>query len=145
MRSPRLDESRRKGSEVTTWESVKSFLKNEYKIAEEKENSLALIFETGNLRSQIVFIYHMSLKDGTEHWVQIESAIGKIADLDLPALLAAVGDTVVGGLGTVGEVVTIRHAAPLANLDSNELLRPLTIITATADRLEREFSGGDAF
>lgn len=54
-------------------------------------------------------------------------------------------ETVCGGIGTAGELVTVRHAAPLLNLDINELERPLLLVMTTADRLERQFQGGDTF
>jgi hypothetical protein len=54
-------------------------------------------------------------------------------------------ETMCGGIGATGELVTVRHAAPLVNMDINELERPLLLVTTTADRLERQFQGGDIF
>jgi hypothetical protein len=50
---------------------------------------------------------------------------------------------VCGGLAIYGEFLAIRDALPLANMQINELERPLRLITATADALEKQFVGVD--
>jgi hypothetical protein len=42
-------------------------------------------------------------------------------------------------------VLTIRHAVPLANLNINEFERPLSLVTNTADQLERQLTGADEY
>ena len=130
---------------MATWSALTEYVRTNHKISEETPNSLKLIFDLGNLRSQVVFLWRMSLLDNTEEWVQIESPFGKLSSVDLEGVLRAVGETVCGGIGSMGDFVTVRHAAPLLNLDINELERPLHLVTATADNLERQFQGGDAF
>ena len=34
---------------------------------------MKLLFDVGNLRSQVVYLWRMNLLDGTEEWMQIES------------------------------------------------------------------------
>jgi hypothetical protein len=116
-----------------------------YKISDEQDGSMKLIFDVGNLRSQVVILWRMSLLDGEEEWVQIESPFGRLDSVDLRGAVEALRDTVCGGIGAWGELATVRHAMPLLNLDINELERPLLLVTGTADRLEREFQGGDNF
>jgi hypothetical protein len=130
---------------MATWSDVVAYVRSNYKIAEEKPNSLKLIFETGNLRSQVVLLWHLTLNDGSEDWVQIESPFGELGSVDLTAAVQMIGNTVCGGMAHVGNLVTFRHSLPLLNLNINELERPLALVTTTADNLERELTGGDKF
>lgn len=130
---------------MATWSALADYVRANYKISEETPDSLKLIFDVGNLRSQVVFLWRMSLLDGTEEWVQIESPFGRLGSVDIYGAVRAMGETVCGGIGTAGELVTVRHAAPLLNMDINELERPLLLVMTTADRMERQFQGGDTF
>jgi hypothetical protein len=130
---------------LATWSALSDFLRANYKISDETADSFKLIFDVGNLRSQVVFLWRMNLLDGTEEWVQIESPFGRLDSVDLYGAVKDMRDSVCGGIATMGELVTVRHAAPLANMDINELERPLLLVTTTADRLERQFQGGDTF
>jgi hypothetical protein len=106
---------------------------------------MKLIFDTGELRSQIVMVWRVTLDDGAEEWLQIESPFAELGTVDLGRALQEVGQIVCGALAIVGNVLTIRHAAPLENLNINEFERPLGLVTNTADRLEHILSGGDQF
>ena|SRR5579871_3069225 len=130
---------------MATWSALTDYVRANYKISEEARDSLKLIFNVGDLRTQVVFLWRMNLLDGTEEWVQIESPFGRLGSVDLLGAIQAMRDTVCGGIGCVGEFVTVRHAAPLLNLDINELERPLLLVTTTADQLERQYQGGDTF
>jgi hypothetical protein len=134
-----------RGGPLPTWSQLTDYVRTHYKIAEETPDSLKLIFDLGNLRSQTVFLWRMRLLDDTEEWIQIESPFGRLGSVDLYGAIEALRNTVCGGIGAIGELVTVRHAAPLLNLDINELERPLILVTSTADRLERHFQGGDSF
>lgn len=130
---------------MATWSALTEYVRTHYKISDETADSLKLVFDVGDLRSQVVFLWRMSLLDGTEEWVQIESPFGRLDSVDLYGAVEATRDTVCGGIGALGELATVRHAAPLLNLDINELERPLLLATTTADRLEHRFQGGDNF
>ena len=75
----------------------------------------------------------------------IESPFRRIDQIDLGAVLREVSDNVCGAIASAGDFITYRHSTPLANLDGNEFERPLMLVTGTADRLQRKFSGGDFF
>jgi hypothetical protein len=130
---------------LATWSALTDYVRANYKISEETADSLKLIFDMGDLRSQVVFLWRMNLLDGREEWVQIESPFGRLGSVDLIGAIRAMHETVCGGIGAMGDLVTVRHAAPLLNMDINELERPMLLVTATADRLERQFQGGDNF
>jgi hypothetical protein len=130
---------------MATWGDVLTYVRSSYKIADEKPDAIKLVFEVGGLRTQVVMLWHLTLAGGREEWVQIESPIGNIASVDLRRALEAVGDTVCGGLGKLGDLVTFRHAVPLDNININELEVPLALVTSTADDLERNLVGGDQY
>jgi hypothetical protein len=130
---------------MATWSDVVTYVRANYKVAEEQPNSIKLIFETGNLRSQVVMLWHLTLNDGTEDWVQIESPFGELGSVDLNRAIQMIGNTVCGGMAHVGNMITFRHSLPLLNLNINELERPLVLVTTTADELERTLTGGDKF
>ena len=130
---------------MSDWNELRTYIKKNYKIAAEEDNMLKLVFDLGDDRSQMVFLWHQTLMDGEEEWVQIESPIGKIKDTPFVPLMREVAGTVCGGVGAASDYVTFRHSVPLENLDMNEFERPLRLIVTTADRLENKLVGGDAF
>jgi hypothetical protein len=130
---------------LTTWSALTEYMRSNYTISAETPDSLKLVFDVGDLRSQLIFLWRMSLLDGTEDWVQFESPFGRLDSVNLRSAIEAMRETVCGGIGAWRELATVRHAMPLLNLDINELERPLLLVTTTADRLERQFQGGDNF
>jgi len=136
---------------MANWRDVIGYLRSSYKIADEIRNdsgeitALKLIFNTGDGRSQVVLVGRETLNDGQEEWLSIESPFARIDGVDLRAVVKEAGNKVCGGLGVVGDLLTFKHSAPLANLDNNELERPLHLVIGTADRLEHQFAGGDTF
>ncbi|WP_345632565.1 hypothetical protein [Rugosimonospora acidiphila] len=130
---------------MTTWTSLVEYVRSNYKISDEKDDRVKLIFEVGDMRTQVVFLWRQVLGEGTEEWLQIESPVGKVDSLNLRAVLEEVGGKVCGGGAIIDGHLFIRQSMPLADLDINEFERPLSLITSTADRLERQFVGGDEF
>jgi hypothetical protein len=130
---------------MASWADVVSYMSSHYKIAEQEPNMLKLIFETGNLRTQVVFLWKITLNNGREEWVQIESPFGEFGRVNLAAALDKVRNTVCGGLAVVGNLVTFRHSIPLKNVDINEIEWPLQMVVGTADEFEHALTGGDTF
>jgi hypothetical protein len=135
----------RKEWNMAGWNDLAAYVRSHYKIAHEQPDMITLLFEVDDLRSQAVLLWHLTLADGSEEWVQIESAIGELGSFDLSRALREIGQTVCGGLATMGELVTFRHAVPLLNLNINEFERPLALVTTTADHLERTLTGADQY
>jgi len=130
---------------MADWGDLVSYVRANYKVAEEKDRMIKLLFGVGEGRSQVVLLWHHTLMGGAEDWVQIESPIGKIEEVSLVPLMREVAETVCGGIGATGDFVTYRHSVPLMNLDVNEFERPLQLVVTTADRLENKLVGGDRF
>ena len=130
---------------MATWNDVVSYMRSNYKVSDEQPNMIKLVFDLGNLRTQVVVVWHITLNDGQEHWAQIESPFGELGTFNLAHALQQSADSVCGGIGLFGNLVTFRHAVPLADLSIGELERPLALVTTTADRLEQALTGGDAY
>jgi hypothetical protein len=130
---------------MASWGSLTEYVSRVYRVAEQHEGMLKMIFDVGDLRSQIVFLWRESLFDGEEEWVQIESPFGNINQVDLAAAIRRAGEMVCGGVAVIDDTLTYRHSVPLDNMDVNEFERPLLLVTAGADRLEHEFTGGDNY
>jgi hypothetical protein len=130
---------------MATWYDIVNYVRSHYKIADEDSNMVKLLFNTEGLRSQVVFLWRNALLDGEEDWLQIESPFAQLDSANLQQVLEEVGKVVCGGAALNGNYVTIRHAVPLANVDTNEFERPLILVTTTADRLEKQLIGGDAY
>lgn len=130
---------------MASWSELTGYVRANYKIADEKPNSIRMIFNTGGLRSQSVFLWRQQLMNGSEEWVQIESPVGPADSLDPREVLEEVGRMVCGGAAIEGDLVLVRHTVPLVNLDINEFERPLALVTSSADQLEQKLLGGDTF
>lgn len=131
---------------MATWSELVSYVESKYKVGVKKDAMLVLDFwtEEDNRRSQKVFIWHTPA-DGGSDWAQIESPIAALDAVDLRAALKLVAGKVGGGLSTEEGLLTIRHGIPLANLDANEIDEPLGLIAKTADLMEKELTGADAW
>src|ERR1700709_1049543 len=88
---------------MATWDALKSYIRSTYKVAEERPDMVKLVFETGELRSQIVLLWHMTLAGNSEEWVQIESPSGELESINLTHALKEIQDTVCGGLAMAGD------------------------------------------
>lgn len=130
---------------MTTWNSVADYVRSNYQISDESPNRIKLVFETGDMRTQLVFLWRQLLLDGAEEWLQIESPVGRVDSMNLRAVLDEVGAMVCGGAAIMDGVLFIRQAMPISNLEINEFERPLRLVTTSADALERKFVGGDEF
>src|SRR5688572_20696325 len=89
--------SRRAGAAMATWEQLVEHVQKEYKIDQQKEDMLRLLFNTGEGRSQVVYLWKATLLDGAEEWVQIESPFGRADTVDLRKALEEIGNMTVGG------------------------------------------------
>lgn len=131
---------------MADWPTVKQFLYSNYKVQSEvgDGDGLRLMFNTEDLRSQAVYVWHAPLGNG-EQWLQVSSPIGDLDAIDLRSCLREASEYVCGGIALVGDLVVFRDAVPMANLDADELIRPIELVVQTADRLERRFADTDRY
>lgn len=129
-------------SSMATWAEVKRTIRQNFKVADESQDVLKLIFETNDDRTQIVFIEKTQNADG-ELWVQISSPIGIIDTSEIDDALEIVGETLCGGLIKENGTHYVRHSMLADDLSYDELIWPLNIVCETADMLEEKFIGSD--
>jgi hypothetical protein len=130
---------------MATWGDLVAFIRSEYRVTRVEPDEIRIEVEFEDERRQAVIVYREVL-DKRDEWVQIASPCGRATQVNLPALLAELGQTaVVGGAVIMGEFVAVRHSLPLENLDINEFVDPMTLLAGTADELEEKFTGGDGF
>jgi hypothetical protein len=132
---------------VATWEELRQYIGMTQRVDENSgEDWVTFVLATSGDRMQQVFVSKMTLDDGKEEWAVIESPFGEIDKIDLAKALQELSALVCGGLGLFqGNLVTLRHAVPLASLDAQEFDRPLMLVTTAADLLEDKLSGSDRF
>lgn len=130
---------------MATWQSARAYIESQYRIQDSSENALVMVFDLGDLRSQIVFVSRSVARSSGAEWIDISSPIGTFAEIDLSALLKEVEGLICGGIAGLGDKVVLRHSAPLINLDINELEQPLAMVMNSADNLEKQFGTGDKY
>ncbi|MET0134810.1 MAG: hypothetical protein ABW215_14605 [Kibdelosporangium sp.] len=132
---------------MATWEDLATYIRTEYDVLSEQPGEIRLeyTFDEESERTQVMIVVREEL-DRKYEWVQIATPIGLARDVDLHALLSAIGHTTIAcGAAIMGDHVVVRHAFPLENLDINEFTDPLALIAGAADELESEFFGGDHY
>jgi hypothetical protein len=122
-----------------------NYVRQNYKIADESENILKLIFNTDNLRSQVVFIRRSERGQSGEEWVSLESPIGQASSVDLQRAAALAAEYVCGGLVIEFDLVLLRHSMPLDDLSISEFEVPLRVVVNGADTIESQLFTVDTF
>jgi hypothetical protein len=134
---------RQGGRQVATWGELVKYVKVNYHVSDQTDRMLRLQFPVGD-RSQVVFVWHVWMADG-EDWIQIESPIGKLTDINVRALLELVEKAVVGGAAALEGFAVLRHAVPLADMCVAEFKSPFMSIIVLADQFENQLTGMDRY
>lgn len=135
---------------MATWRDLVTFIRREYKVIRDEPDELRIRLHYGEpedreQRTQMVVVAREVL-DGREDWIQIACPFAQADQVDLARVLAEIGNTtVVGGAVLMGPYLVLRHSLPLLNLDINEFVDPLEMVTGAADDLEEMFTGRDDF
>jgi hypothetical protein len=127
---------------MADWDSLRNYIKANYKIAEDSLDSVKLIFDLDGNRSQAVIVNRV----GDTGWASISTAVCEADKLDARAALLRNSQMIIGALAMVenGPII-FRHSFPLENLDINEFEEPLRTAVMYGDRLELELTGEDKF
>ena len=135
---------------MTSWRDLATFIRQQYKVVRDEPDELRIRIRFQSdpeeeERTQIVVIAREVL-DRRDEWIQIATPFARIDEVDVVTVLAEVGHTtVVGGVVAMGEYLVLRHSLPLANLDINEFVDPLALVTSSAEVLEEQLTGRDDF
>jgi hypothetical protein len=126
---------------MADWNALCSYIRGKYKIAEDKIDTLTLIFDTGGGRAQRVLV-----SDAGNNWARVSTAVCDEGQISPRDALIRNSQMRIGALALVeGGPVIFSHSFPLTNLDVDEFEEPLGMVVNYGDQLERELSGGDRF
>jgi hypothetical protein len=127
---------------MADWNGLRSYIKSNYKVAEDNLTSLALVFEVDSGRSQAVLVSEL----GDTGWADVSTAVCDESQITPRDALIRNAKMAVGGLALIeGGPVIFRHAFRLADLDPGEFEVPLGIAVEFGDKLERELAGTDRY
>ncbi|EHK87640.1 hypothetical protein SZMC14600_09973 [Saccharomonospora azurea SZMC 14600] len=122
-----------------------AYVRESYDVIRDEPDEIRVRISFDDRRAQVVVIAR-ELLDRKEEWVQIATPFARADEVDLHAVLTEIGDTiVVGGAVLMGEHLVLRHSLPLVNLDINEFIDPLELVTGSAELLEEQFTGRDDY
>lgn len=127
---------------MTTWGELCKFIRSNYTITADGEAVIRLLFSLPGGRRQGVQVGRAGALDGFEEWAIIESPFAWIDQVDIKAVIREISDSICGGVASLGDCVTFRYSIPLRNLDTDDFVRALQLVTLKADQLEAQFSGG---
>ena len=136
---------------MATWSDLVRFIRRGYDVTREQPDEIRvrLHFDGADVddeaRTQIAVVAREML-DNDEEWVQIVTPFARIDEVNLAQVLVEIGETtVVGGAVIMGDYLVLRHSLPLVNLDLNEFVEPLELLTGSAELLEQQFIGRDDY
>ncbi|CAA9230148.1 MAG: hypothetical protein AVDCRST_MAG54-977 [uncultured Actinomycetospora sp.] len=129
---------------VASWDDLVRWVRVRYEVMAQDTHSLTFRLPTTGDRTQLVYVHHKGDVDGHD-WLQIESPIGRLDEIDARRLLELAEDAVVGGAAAVGGVAVFRHATPLEDLSFVEFDAPFRLVTRIADQLEHALTGADKY
>lgn len=129
---------------MASWEQLKSYIASNYKVTSDDGGLVKLLFSTQNGRSQVVLVSHSPTGSGIEFAI-IASPVANVGTVDLTPVLREASEYVVGGLVIYGDLLMVRHAVPLADLDTNDFEQPFHLVLGAADAIEAKFVGSDNF
>ncbi|MDL5154596.1 hypothetical protein [Actinomycetospora termitidis] len=129
---------------MASWDDLVLWVRVRYEVMAQDAESLTFRLPTSEDRDQLVYVHHKGEVDGHD-WIQIESPVARLDQIDPRRLLELAEAAVVGGAVAVNGTAVFRHAAPLEDLTFAEFEAPFRLVTATADHLEHELTGTDHF
>jgi hypothetical protein len=129
---------------VASWDDLVLWVRVRYEVMAQDADSLTFRLPTTEGRDQLVYVRYRGAVEGHD-WMQIESPVARLDDIDVRKLLELAESAVVGGAVAVDGTAVFRHSAPLSDLTFAEFEAPFRLVTATADDLERRLTGTDRF
>jgi hypothetical protein len=127
---------------MATWKEVTTVLINAktHKAEMVNDSLVKTLIPTSDGRTQLVWI------ENVKGDAVFSSVVCKIDDVNLVALFKSdVLKTISYGLSSIGEHLVMRHAAPLENMNVNELAQPIVQLAIFGDILEAAITGQDAY
>jgi hypothetical protein len=128
---------------MATWREAENYLTSNYKTEKVGDHFYKLVFSLDAGRSQMVFVMGLGLEDANTANLAFFSPFAKFDQISPQTLVDTMEKNPFLGFSRTADWYTLKHIAPLANLDANEIEWPMQYITVAADTLERELGLGD--
>lgn len=126
---------------MATWSEVKNYIRSNYIVAAEDSGFMRLQFDTGDARSQVIYV--MGIETGDEMAsVRFFSPFAQVDDIS-PSQLVEVVRGAIFGVAEIADLYGHVHSSFLADLDASEIHVPMSAVTSEADRTERLLGLGD--
>ena len=119
---------------MANWTQLKQFLYNNYKIDNDSGDSLRMLFNTGNGRSQFISVHNF------DPLVTFSAPFGRVSDIKPEIVLQS---ALPFGVAQVNDFYTMIHTSWIATLDELEVHAPIDALVTRADQLEKELTGKD--
>jgi hypothetical protein len=131
---------------MATWDDVLSYLRTNFRRAEDTGEILKIFANETQGGSQLVVVQREMIDSfPNEVWATISSPIAEAHCLDLHHVLRQAGERyVVGGLVRVGDSLVLRHSVPLSSMNLHEFVVPFHLVMNAAAELQRAFITGES-
>ena len=121
---------------MANWTQLKQFLYNNYKIETDSGDSLRMLFDVGNGRSQFISVHNF------DPLVTFSAPFGRVGQIKPEKVLQS---GIPFGVAEAGEFYFMVHTSWIATLDDLEVHGPITLLVNKADELEKKLTGKDEF
>lgn len=126
---------------MASWAEIRNYIKSNYVVGMEQGDTIGLEFNTGNSRSQLVFVSWLEID---EPQVIFRSPFAKRERVSAERVLQAAMGTPYGVTMT-DSWYTLSHVQLASSIDALEIDQPMMWVTVFADKLEQELGQGDEF
>lgn len=126
---------------VEDWDELRTALLSKFRCRLNREETLSLIFDLPEDRSQLVLVSHVN-----DHWAEVHSAVGNALGPDqLATALTSLGSYI--GVGGVlrDELLIARHGLPYRGLTVEAVERTVGLVAVAADTAEKDATGENIY
>jgi len=120
---------------VPTWTDIKDHARSNYKLAEEHDHSLKVVFVYPEGRLQAVIVSHYQAMGRS--WVDFSSACCRVDRMEPQVALQQSFSLAVGSLCLDGDVYVVRHTVLVDHLQLTDLELSMHAVARAADQIER--------
>jgi hypothetical protein len=127
---------------MATWEEIRTYMRARYRLLEEDDDHVALLFGFDDNRRHSITIKQFDAMD--RQWLLFEARVCRKELMETERALKLNGKSVIGYLALDRDgFYVMRHTALLSTLDPDELVVPMHVLVKVADKLEEELTGSD--
>ena len=128
---------------MATWSEVKSFIKSRYPQTQDDGKSLSIVLQLEDNRSQMMFVGFVDVDGDSMDCVMFLAPFARQNQISAAQALAKSSGPF--GLATIGDdFYALKHSAFIADVDENEIIVPLELLSRLADQAERSLGLGDS-